>query len=404
MLNAALVEIECASRISDFSIAVVRHDKQLRTVADRAMFLQKAAADFQLRFVAGFEDNIRAGKSWGYATTCNVLSREAAGQPGIDACKAIAARVSGLDDELIGKVQCKTVSLLASSFARHSAMADCRNGTIRIAAFCRGKSGIVPRLNSQHVSLLVNAFSKWSQEPTFRQAAVAIADEVVRRGSRRVRLSEFSPQGLSTLVNGFSKWLDEESACKAIVAIAGEVRRRADCAEIGLSEFVTQGLVALVNGFNESPEQEDCHHAIVAIAGEILSRGGKLSRFAPMELASLLNGVSRWPEELPCQKAAIATAREVLSRGDQIVRFNAHDLSNLVNGFCKWPDDPACRQAGVAFAGEVLRRADQDERLSDFNHQDLTNLVDSFSTWPEEPACRHAIDRIARGRHSQGFE
>ncbi|MGL3210899.1 hypothetical protein [Bradyrhizobium sp. BR 1433] len=169
LLNAALNEIERTSHISDFSTTVVKHGKKLQIVADRAMFLQRAAADFQLRFVASFEDNIRAGKSWGYATTCNVVSREAAGQPGIEVCKAIADRVSRLDDDLIGKVQCNTLSLLASSFGRYSAMADCRNGTIRIAAFCLGKSGVVQRLNSQHVSLLVNAFGKWPEEPNVRQ-------------------------------------------------------------------------------------------------------------------------------------------------------------------------------------------------------------------------------------------
>ncbi|MFQ3455816.1 hypothetical protein PMN64_21240 [Bradyrhizobium sp. UFLA01-814] len=195
MLNAALNEIERASHINDFSTALVKHYKQLRVMADRAMFLQKAAADFHLRFVASFEDNIRAGKSWGYATTCNAVSRDAAGQPGIEACKAIAARVSRLDNDLIGRVQCKTLSLFASSFGRLSAMADCRNGTIRIAAFCLGESGVVQRLNSQQMSLLVNAFGKWPEEPMVRQAAAAIADEVVRRRGRRARLFEFTPQG-----------------------------------------------------------------------------------------------------------------------------------------------------------------------------------------------------------------
>ncbi|MES5486072.1 hypothetical protein QMZ05_25235 [Bradyrhizobium sp. INPA03-11B] len=377
LLDAALNEIECASDISDFSTAVVKHGKKLRMMADRAMCLQKAAADFQLRFVACFEQDIRAGTSWGYATTCNVLSREAAGQPGIEACKAIAARVSRLDDDLLGNMQCKTLSLLASSFGRHSAMADCRNGTIRIAAFCQAKSELVQRLNSQHVSLLVNAFSKWPHEPTLRHAAVAIADEVVRRGDYRARLSECTPQGLSTLVNGFSMWREDESTRKAIVAIAREIRRRDDCADIGLSEFIPQGLAVLVNGFSKSPEQEGCRHATVAIAGEMLKRGGKLSRFAPIGLANLLNGVSKWPEEPPCQKVTIAIAREVLGRGNQIVCFNPHDLAKLVSGFSKLPEETASRQAAGAIANEVVCRV---ARLSQLAEQDLSNLVNGLST------------------------
>ncbi|WOH80474.1 hypothetical protein RX327_32605 [Bradyrhizobium sp. BEA-2-5] len=64
LLDAALNEIEFASH-SDFSTALVKHNKQLRIMADRAMFLQKAAEDFKLRFVASVEASIQAGKSWG---------------------------------------------------------------------------------------------------------------------------------------------------------------------------------------------------------------------------------------------------------------------------------------------------------------------------------------------------
>ncbi|TWB89462.1 hypothetical protein FBZ93_116181 [Bradyrhizobium macuxiense] len=391
-LNAALSEIYSACHINDFSTAVVKHGKQLRIVADRAMFLQKAAADFQLRFVASFEEDIRAGQSWGYAKTCNAVSWEVAGQPGIEACKALAARVSRLDNDLIRKMEVKALSLLASSFGRRSWIAECRGGTIRIAEFFLDERGTVQRLNSQHLSLLMNGFSKWPQEPTSRKAAASIANEVIRRGCRRARLSDFSPQGLSTLVNGFSRWDGEERACKAIVAVAGEVRRRADRADIGLSEFVPQGLAALVNGFRKSPEQKDCRQATVAIAGEVLSRDGQLSRFVPQELANLLNGFSRWPEEPPCHKAAIAIARQVLSRGDHIVCFNPHDLAKLVNGFSKWPEETASRQAIGAIANEVLCRV---SRLSQFAEQDLSNLVDGFSKWPGDAVCCQATMVIA---------
>ncbi|WP_143201367.1 hypothetical protein [Bradyrhizobium sp. NAS96.2] len=81
-LDAALSEADRARHIDDFSTAVAKHDKRLRAV-DRQMFLQKVAADFQTKFVADIEDGIRAGKSWGYAATCNAVSRQDAGQAGI---------------------------------------------------------------------------------------------------------------------------------------------------------------------------------------------------------------------------------------------------------------------------------------------------------------------------------
>ncbi|NOJ43824.1 hypothetical protein [Bradyrhizobium australiense] len=95
-LSEALSEIDRIRHIGEFSAAVLKHDKQLQMV-DHATFLQRAAADFHFRFVACFEEDIRAGKSLGCATTCNAVSRQAGGQAGIQACERIAACVSRLD-------------------------------------------------------------------------------------------------------------------------------------------------------------------------------------------------------------------------------------------------------------------------------------------------------------------
>ncbi|XSC42389.1 hypothetical protein ACF1BQ_028650 [Bradyrhizobium sp. RDT10] len=130
-LSEALNEIDRARNVGEFSNAVLKHDKHLR-ISDHATFLQKAAADFQLRFVASFEENIRAGKSWGYATTCNAVSRQAGGQSGIEACERIAACVSRFDKALIKEIGLRALSFFASSFGRHSRMAECRNAMIRI--------------------------------------------------------------------------------------------------------------------------------------------------------------------------------------------------------------------------------------------------------------------------------
>ncbi|WP_156795741.1 hypothetical protein [Bradyrhizobium icense] len=237
-LSEALSEIVCTRHIGEFSTAVLKHGKQLRMV-DHAMFLQKAAADFQLRFVACFEEDICAGKSWEYATTCNAVSRQAGGQAGIEACERIAACMSRLDSALIKEVGLRALSFFASSFGRHSRAAECRNATIRIAECCCDESGALQELNSQSLASLVNGFSKWPEEAASRQATIAIAGEVLRRADRRARLSEFAPRRLANLVNGFSKWSKEAVSRKAIVAIAGEVLRRGD----RLSHFNQQAAI-----------------------------------------------------------------------------------------------------------------------------------------------------------------
>ncbi|WP_028351145.1 hypothetical protein [Bradyrhizobium murdochi] len=184
---------EALSEIGEFSAAVLKHDKQLRMV-DHATFLQKAAADFQFRFVACFEEDIRAGKSLGYATTRNAVSRQAGGQAGIQACECIAACVSRLDKALIKEVGLRALSLFASSFGRHSRVGECRSATIRIAECCHDESRALQELNSQSLGLLVNGFSKWPEETASRQAAIALAGEVFRRADRHARLSDL-PRG-----------------------------------------------------------------------------------------------------------------------------------------------------------------------------------------------------------------
>ncbi|EHK54641.1 hypothetical protein MAXJ12_23817 [Mesorhizobium alhagi CCNWXJ12-2] len=399
--NDALHAICFARDIVGFSRAVVEHDRRLQGAGDEvhAAFLQKAAAQFKSQFVTRFEDDIRRGKSWGYATACNAVSREAGGQEGVEACKAIAARVSQLPGALMREVDPKALSLFAASFGRHPQSRTCRNGTIRIAEFCRDEGRALGALNSQSLSLLVNGFSKWTQRPETREGTQAVASEVRRRADRRLRLSDFKQQELANLVNGFSKWPEEEWSRQATGAIAGEVLRRTRRAP-GLSAFNHQDLANLVNGFGKCPQEEVCCQATVVIAGEVLRRDrrARLSEFTHQELANLVHGFSKWPEEAASREAAGAMAGEVLRR-DRRARLSdptPQELANLVNGFSKWPEEEWSRQATGAIADEVGRRAARGGfGLSAFNHQDLANLVNGFSKWPEGAVYRQATVDIA---------
>ncbi|WP_246756950.1 shikimate kinase [Bradyrhizobium neotropicale] len=361
--------------------------------------MQKAAAQFRTQFVTRFEDDIRRRKSWGYATTCNAVTREAGGQEGLEACKAMAAQVAGLHGALLREVEPKALSLFATSFGRHPQSRTCRNGTIRIAEFCRDEGGALGALNSQSLSLLVNGFSKWPQRSETRQGTEAVAREVRRRADRRLRLSDFDQQNLANLVNGFSKWPQAADCRDAMVTVAGEIVRRA-CSDFGLSVFDHQALANLVNGFEKCPEEEVFCQATVRIAGEVLRRDrrARLSEFTHQELANLVQGFGKWREEAAAREAAGAMAAEVLRR-DRRARFSEFSqqtLAHLVNGFTKWPEQEWSRQATGAIAGEVSRRAAHGRfGLSEFNHQDLANLVNGFSRWPEEAVYRQATVEIA---------
>ncbi|WP_244749619.1 XopAD/skwp family type III secretion system effector [Mesorhizobium sp. L-2-11] len=397
--NNALHAICFARDIEGFSRAVVEHDRRLQGAGDEvhAAFLQKAAAQFKAQFVTCFEDNIRRGQSWGYATACNTVSREAGGQEGVEACKAMAARVSQLPSALMCEVDPKAFSLFSASFGRHPQSRTCRNGTIRIAEFCRDEGRTLGVLQSQSLSLLVNGFSKWPQRSETRDGTEAVASEVRRREDRRFGLSDFREQHLANLVNGFSKWPEKEWSRQATGTIAGEVLRRRN---LGLSTFNHQDLANLVNGFGKCAQEEVCCQATVAIAGEVLRRDrrARLSEFTHQELANLVQGFSKWPEEQASREAASAMAGEVLGRNRRagVADLNPQHMATLVNGFSKWPIEERCRQVTGAIADEVGRRAARGRfGLSDFNHQDLANLVQGFSKWPEGAVYRQATANIA---------
>ncbi|WP_353642671.1 XopAD/skwp family type III secretion system effector [Mesorhizobium sp. WSM2239] len=396
--NEALHAIYYAHDIVGFSRAVVEHDRRLQGASDEihAAFVQKAAAQFRNQFVTRFEDDIRRGKSWGYATACNAVSRTAGGQEGVEACKAMAAGVSQLRDALMREVDPKALSLFAVSFGRHPQSRTCRSGTIRIAEFCRDEGRALGALNSQSLSLLVNGFSKWTERPETREGTEAVANEVCRRAERRFRLSDFKQQELTNLVNGFSKWPEQAAFREAAGAIAGEVLRRDHRAR--LSDSTPQELANLVNGFSKWPEEEWSRQATGAIAGEVgrrAARGGfGLSAFNHQDLANLVNGFSKWPDGAVYRQATARIATELSRRaGEQgLFHFTPQELANLVNGFGKCPDDADYYQATVAIASEVIRRR---TRLSDFNHQDLVNLVNGFSKLPQQTDCRDATRAIA---------
>ncbi|MCP1838920.1 shikimate kinase [Bradyrhizobium sp. USDA 4524] len=388
-LNAALRDLDHVRDIRAFSTAVVQHDKRLRKAdrEDHERFLEKAAVDFKTEFVSRLEENIRAGRSWGYATTCNVVSREAGGRAGVEACRALAARLSQLEDALITKVDPNALSLFALSFGRNLRAAECRNGVIRIAQFCLDQEGrLLQKLNSQNLSLLLNGISKLPDQEDIRKAVLAIAREVCDGGRQ---LARFHEQDLANLVNGFSKWPGQDDAGRAVLAIAREV-----CDDgRQLARFNEQDLANLVNGFSKWPGQDDAGRAVLAIAREVCDDGRRLARFHEQELANLVNGFSKWPGQDDAGRAVLAIAREVCDDGRQLARFHEQQLANLVNGFSKWPGQDDAGRAVLAIAREVC---DDGRQLARFNEQQLANLVNGFSKWPGQDDAGRAVLAVAR--------
>ncbi|EHK54658.1 hypothetical protein MAXJ12_23902 [Mesorhizobium alhagi CCNWXJ12-2] len=381
-LREGMETLDRAGRAHDFyafSTAVVDYAKQLR-MPSLATFLERAAALFESDFIPRWEDNVRANQSWGYALACNAVSREAGGQAGIDACKAMATHVSQLNDALMKKVDLRALSLFAVSFGRHPQSTTCRNGTIRIAKFFCEENLALQHLNDLSLSSLANGFSKWPERTECRDGMVAIASELLRRAKNK-GLSDIGQLQLPGLVNALCKWPKEAICRKATAAIADDVVRRAQ-----LSRYNSQALTNLVNGFSKWPEEARFERATLPIATEVTRR--PLADFEPQGLANLVNGFGKWPDQRPARRAGVAIAAAVCRR--QLSDFDPQNLALLVNGFSKWPKKEDCREATVAIAGQILQR-----RLRDFTPQALVNLVNGFSKWTEEADCRAGTAAIA---------
>ncbi|MBO4227559.1 shikimate kinase [Bradyrhizobium neotropicale] len=397
-VNAALAEIAGARDIDAFSRAVVRYSKQFRR-QDLTEFLQGAAAHFETRFVPQLEGNI--GASWPYAMTCNAVTKDGAAEAGANACRALAARLARLDDAQLKQVDPRAFSLFASSFGRHSRFAECRDGTTRIAEFCRDQPPVLNRLSSQDLSLLVNGFSKWPEQGACRQAACVVADIVSADN-----LSDFEIQHLAISVNGFSKWPQEAACGRATIAVASELVR---LGAGGLFRATEQQLANLVNGFAKWPQDGNLGRAEVLVAAEIDRRASGrfgLTGFKPKDLAMLVNAFASKVEE-ECVRASGEIAREIVrraERADQLRDFSSQDLSNLVNGFSRLAAQFPTEDVACVLASEILRRADRAGRLSEFNPQDLANIANGFTRWPAVIQASQATSAIARevaGRRAQ---
>ncbi|MBP1299731.1 shikimate kinase [Bradyrhizobium elkanii] len=366
----------------------MRYAKKFRG-HELAEFDQKAAAHFEARFVPQLEDNI--GCSWAYATACNVISRT--GEAGASACRALAARLSRLDNADMKRVDPRGFSLFASSFGRHSRAMECRDATIRIAEFCCDEPGVLYKSSSQDLSLLMNGFSKWPEQRACREAGLKVANDV-----EADLLTDFALQHLSTLVNSFSKWPQEPACERATIAVASELVRRG-AAELFRAD--EQQLANLVNGFGKWPQDANLGGAEALIAAEIDQRANGrsgLSGFKPKDLAMLLNGFANRAEDEACVRASSEIARAIVRRAErpaQLFDFSSQDLSNLVSGFGKLNGKLPTEDVARALASEILRRADRPSRLFEFNPQDMASLANGFAKWPQIAQAFHAISAIA---------
>ncbi|WP_456632510.1 shikimate kinase [Bradyrhizobium sp. USDA 10063] len=364
---------------------MVRYSNQLRR-QDLSEFLQTAAARFDARFVVQLEENIRS--SWGYATTCNAVSREAGGEAGIQASRALAVRVSRLDKTLMKQMNPSALSLFASSFGRHPSAAECCAAIVSIAEFCCDESFAFQELQNQNLALLVNGFSKCPDEESCGLATEAIAKEIVARADQ---LPDFTSQGLANLVNGFSRWPDQQKTREATVAIAGAVVARAG----NLDGFSDQELANLVNGFGKWPEEEKARKAIVAIAGELGSKGRRFSTFSTPALVRVANGLSRSIEEgeTAGEVAEPALLKDRLHRlahhlqyaEDRLQQADVHAIASIFKALGKaqlLDDLGALAQPGLDRL-EVLRAAPEFKR--DNNLETMGNLCASLLPLARSP-------------------
>ena len=268
-------------------------------------------------------------------------------------------------------------------------------------------------------ALLCNGFSKHPKDANCTRACQTIAIKIMQEHASTSVVGMLPTW--SKYANAFSKWHDDPTCRQALAHIAMKV---APC--IGQDDGINvQNYVNLANAFCKllgdpqatRNERGACRSALVRIVRIIVLRIERGDGFNAQDYANLANAFCKLlgdpqatPEETEtCRDALMCIARSISPRFERDDGFNAQDYTNLANAFCKVLGDPqatpeeteTCRDALMRIARNIGHRI---ERGDDFNAQHYANLANAFckllgdlQATPEEiGACRDALIRIAR--------
>ncbi len=194
---------------------------------------------------------------------------------------------------------------------------------------------------------------------------------------------------LSMLANAFSKFSEDIGCEKASAAIAREVFWRIISDP---KEFNAQDLAAFANAFSKFPKNADCEKACVEIAFTVstwIREKKEAQLFNAQELSNLAKAFSEFPHNEACQEVGEELAWEVcewMRTEEKAQNFTEQGLVNLVKAFYElmvvrnadsleaYTYELACE----LLAGEVSRRMQSEKEARNFSEQELTSLVKAF--------------------------
>lgn len=317
-----------------------------------------------------------------YAHLANKLSKYPSG-----ACSTALAWIAGevlRAPSLLG-LKDKEVCLLAGAFAKNPQSGRCRDAVLRMEG-CLGHHGAAPRQKIFSISVLLNALSKWADEPEARDAALRLADDIVADGRLRHAMDEHA---LTNVLNALSKWADQDRARMAALLLADRIE--ADDALV--RSMKAQGVANAVGALSKWPDESRAREGAVRLADRISADARLRYSMNALEIGSTLNGLSKWPACAWATKAASRMSESIVA--DERLRnsMNALQVANGLNALAKWHESDWAREAALRLAECIVAK----ELLGrSMEAQEISNALQALSKWPDEPLAREGAMWLAQ--------
>ncbi|AXV84016.1 type III effector protein (plasmid) [Ralstonia solanacearum] len=311
----------------------------------------------------------------------NLLSK----YPGQPACMAAIAWIAGqvLVPETLPRLGTKELTLLANALAKNVDSERCEQATARIGRHLL--HGREEAFGARHISLLLNAFSKWPGNAGCEMAAESLAVRLVSMPGLRKAMDA---QAVATSINGLSKWPDTPACRNAAELLATRLVHEAALSE----DMKGPAIASALNGLGKWPTSDVCKAAAECVAARLVNSPGLRQEMNAQEVANALNALGKWPDRADCQAAAECLAVRLADDARLRAGMNAQEVANALNALCKWPKATACREA----AQRLAARIGSDAKLrAAMDAQQVANALNALGKWPDAAACREAAESLA---------
>jgi hypothetical protein len=313
------------------------------------------------------------------------------------AVDTIATVITTKTEELL-RAQWRDLSLLSNAFSKFKSSEECCAALHVISTIVMQRqselltmdSNDKRRANSQCISNLVNAFSKYidvqSYSRDFTEATLVVAKTVETRSRELKDPNLFKSQALSNLSNGFGKHAHHDDRfIPALLVIAEAVVAREEELKVSV-EFKFQHLANLGNAFSKRPEDRRFVAAMSTLSRALIARTNELrnpTRVDCQHLANQANSFSKHIDVKDCEEALCLIVNCLATGIRTFDEFTSISLSQLANALIRYASAETVSDNGHKLAEQCLEEllnhlCDYPDKLPYSNDPSADSIIRAF--------------------------